>query len=336
MTGGVTADNAGGDGSSAPVETAVSLRIDGQAVSVPSGTTIRDAALQIGVETPVMCYGPTITPASVCRLCVVEVQNSRVLVPSCSRVVEPDMEVFTGSDRVIHARKLVLELLASEHALDRSTPMICSAVEAYGVDPDRLRAVSEPGIESESGAAVSGGPANADSHVQTDGPSSRVAVPVKVEDALFVRDYDRCVLCYRCTQACGEDHQFTFAIAVAGRGSNAHIATEFDVPLPDSACVYCGNCIAVCPTGALIPTTEFELRESGEWDPSRQTSTTTVCAFCGVGCNLDLRAQDGAVIAARSPHEHDITLGNLCVKGRFGWQHIEDPRRRGTGSDTRI
>lgn len=107
MTGGVTADNAGGGGSSAPVETAVSLRIDGQAVSVPSGTTIRDAALQIGVETPVMCYGPTITPASlVCRLCVVEVQNSRVLVPSCSRVVEPDMEVSTGSDRVIHARKL--------------------------------------------------------------------------------------------------------------------------------------------------------------------------------------------------------------------------------------
>ncbi len=79
-----------------------------------------------------------------------------------------------------------------------------------------------------------------------------MAQPVKVDNDLYVRDYSKCILCYKCVEACGEDHQNTFAIAVGGRGFEAHISTEFDVTLPDSACVYCGNCIAVCPTGALM------------------------------------------------------------------------------------
>src|SRR5438477_303794 len=101
--------------------------------------------------------------------------------------------------------------------------------------------------------------------------AATVAQPVKVDNELYVRDYSRCILCYKCVEACGEDHQNTFAIAVAGRGFGAHISTELDVPLPDSACVYCGNCIAVCPTGALMFRSEHELREAGAWDEEHQS-----------------------------------------------------------------
>ena len=138
-----------------------------------------------------------------------------------------------------------------------------------------------------------------------------------------MRDYGKCVLCYKCVQACGEDHQNTFAIAVAGRGFDARISTEFAVPLPDSACVYCGNCIAVCPTGALMVTREYELRAHDDWDEARQTSGDTICPYCGVGCTLRLHVQDNEIVKATSPFENTITQGNLCIKGRFGWQFVQ-------------
>ena len=117
--------------------------------------------------------------------------------------------------------------------------------------------------------------------------------------------------------------QNTFAIAVAGRGFDAHISTEYDVTLPDSACVYCGNCIAVCPTGALMPMTEWKMRAAGEWDQERQTTTDTICPYCGVGCNLTLHVQDNRIVKVTSPEDHSITHGNLCIKGRFGFDHVQ-------------
>jgi predicted molibdopterin-dependent oxidoreductase YjgC len=145
---------------------------------------------------------------------------------------------------------------------------------------------------------------------------------VKVDNDLYVRDYAKCILCYKCVDACGEQWQNTFAISVAGRGFEAHVSTEYDAPLPDSACVYCGNCIAVCPTGALMFKSERDLRDEGRWDEDRQQQTTTVCPFCGVGCNLTLHVQDGRIVKVTSPDDHDVTHGNLCIKGRFGWAHV--------------
>jgi predicted molibdopterin-dependent oxidoreductase YjgC len=139
-----------------------------------------------------------------------------------------------------------------------------------------------------------------------------------------VRDYERCILCYKCVDACGEQWQSTFAIAVAGRGFDSRISTEWDVPLPDSACVYCGNCIEVCPTGALAFSEEYALREAGEWAPERQTRTDTICAYCGVGCTLTLHVQDNRIVRVTSPHDQFVTRGNLCVKGRFGYQHVQN------------
>ena len=121
---------------------------------------------------------------------------------------------------------------------------------------------------------------------------------MKVDNDLYVRDYGKCILCYKCVEACGTDAQNTFAIAVAGRGFDARISTEQNVLLPESACVYCGNCIGVCPTGALMFKSEYDLRRSNQWDESRQTQTDTICPYCGVGCGVRSSAEK---IALRMP-----------------------------------
>jgi NADP-reducing hydrogenase subunit HndD len=147
---------------------------------------------------------------------------------------------------------------------------------------------------------------------------------VKIDNDLYVRDYSKCVLCYKCVEACGTDAQNTFAIAVAGRGFDARIATEFDTPLPDSACVYCGNCIGVCPTGALM------FKSGARHAPGRHVGrveadvTDTICPYCGVGCTLQLHVQDNSIVRVTSPMDHDVTSGHLCIKGRFGWQFVQN------------
>src|SRR5262249_461470 len=101
-------------------------------------------------------------------------------------------------------------------------------------------------------------------------------------------------------------------------------------PLPESACVYCGNCVGVCPTGALIPRVEHAMRRAGTWEEKRQTRTRTICPYCGVGCTLELHVQDGAIVKATSPADGGVTGAPLCIKGRFGWRFVEsDATRRG-------
>jgi predicted molibdopterin-dependent oxidoreductase YjgC len=295
----------------------VELTIDGQPVTVDEGTTILGACRQLGLDIPTLCYLDTLRPVNVCRVCMVEVEGARVLVPSCSRPVEPGMKVRTSTDRVRHTRKMVLELLAS--SVDLSTTAGMSALlSEYECDAARYGPPAPPAPGGVRDAAIAGHHAPPDPAY-----AATVAQPPNVDNDLYVRDYAKCVLCYKCVEACGVDHQNTFAIAVAGRGFDARISTELAVQLPESACVYCGNCVAVCPTGALMAKTEFDMRAAGTWDESVQTRTDTICPYCGVGCTLTLHVQDGQIVAATSPLDNSITLGNLCIKGRFGWRFVQ-------------
>jgi predicted molibdopterin-dependent oxidoreductase YjgC len=294
----------------------VELTVDGHRVVVPEGSTILQACAGLHIEIPTLCFLETLHPVNACRICVVEVEGARVLVPSCSRVVEPGMVVRTRSPRVDLSRKLVLELLASSVDLS-TTEHVAGWLAEYGARPERF---GPPAPAAAAGARDALGPGHhAPPHPDY---AATVAQPVKVDNDLYVRDYGKCILCYKCVEACGPDHQNTFAIAVAGRGFDARISTEFAVPLPDSACVYCGNCIAVCPTGALMSRREHDARAAGDWKPEEQTTVDTICPYCGVGCTLTLHVQDGEIMKASSPLENPITLGNLCIKGRFGWRFV--------------
>ena len=209
----------------------VTLTIDGDEATVPAGTTILEACGGRGCGIPTLCYGDTITPKNACRVCMVEVEGSRVLVPSCSRKVEPGMVVTTRSERVDHSRKMVLEFLGSSVDLSL-TEHIEQWNAEYGADPGRYGA-----------------------------DAASVAQPVKVDNDLYVRDYAKCILCWRCVQVCAEDAQYTFALSFDGRGFETQIGTFFGQPMPETTCVFCGQCVGVCPTGALKPRREWLLQE---------------------------------------------------------------------------
>ncbi len=240
------------------------------------------------------------------------------------------MEIQTDTERVRLSRKVVIEFLGSSvdtSLAGKAVPdgSMAAYAERYGADATRF---GPPGPSAQAGERDAHDPGH--HHAPSGDPAAAtVFQPTKVDNELYVRDYSKCILCYKCVEACGEDAQNTFAIAVAGRGFDARISTEFDTPLPTSACVYCGNCIGVCPTGALMFKSEYDMREAGTWDESAQTVTTTICPYCGVGCALDLHVQDDDIVKVSSPLDSTITEGHLCVKGRFGFQFVnERPGRR--------
>jgi len=304
----------------------IELEIDGVKVTADEGLTILDVCKANAKVIPTLCFLDTLHPVNVCRICVVEVVGSRVLVPSCSRKIEAGMQVKTDSERVLHSRKMVLEFLDSSTDLS-TTPEIPAWREDLGTNVDRYGPPAPPAEAGLRDRAHTG-------HHDAPNPAYRetVAQPTKIDNNLYVRSYEKCILCYKCVEACGTDFQNTFAIAVAGRGFAARISTEFAVELPDSACVYCGNCIAVCPTGALMFKSEHDMRAAGTWDESKQKATDTICPYCGVGCTLTLHVQDNEIVKVTSPFDQTVTRGNLCIKGRFGWKYVGNAKVTGAPS----
>lgn len=206
----------------------ISLNIDGKTVSVPEGTTLLEAAGQMGIDVPTICWHEATTSYALCRICVVEVEGQRLLQPACIVKAGTDMQVRTRSERVVRARRTILEMLAS--TLDLSdAPEILTMIDEYGASVERF-----PQAE-------------------------RREVEVKDDNPMYLRDYSKCVLCWRCVQVCAEDAQYTYAINFSGRGYETEIGTFFDRTIPESTCVFCGQCVGVCPTGALKPKREYML-----------------------------------------------------------------------------
>ena len=208
----------------------ITLTIDGIEASVPRGVTLLEAARQIGKEIPTICWHEATTSNALCRICVVEVEGQRLLQPACIVKAAQDMKVKTRSPRVDRARRTVLEMLASTMDLS-DAPAIQSMLEEYGASPQRF-----PEAE-------------------------RREVPVKDDNPMYVRDYSKCLLCWRCVQVCADDAQYTFAINFNGRGYETQIGTFFDRVIPETTCVLCGQCVGVCPTGALKPKREYLLEQ---------------------------------------------------------------------------
>ncbi len=206
------------------------LTIDGQEVSAEQGKTLLDVARENGMDIPTICFHEATTSNALCRICVVEVEGMRVLQPACIVQAAKDMKVNTRSEKVIRARKTILEMLASTMDLSEAAD-IQVMMDEYGVDSNRF-----PDAE-------------------------RREVEVKDDNPMYVRDYSKCLLCWRCVQVCADDAQYTYAINFEGRGYETQIGTFFDKAIPETTCVLCGQCVGVCPTGALKPKREFLLEQ---------------------------------------------------------------------------
>ncbi len=220
-------------------EKTVTLTIDGQEITVPEGTTLLEAAEMIGKEIPIICYSDKTTPNGLCRLCVVDVNEGRVLQPACIAPCQADSTVETRNGRVDRSRRTILEMLDSAVNLDEA-PEIQTYMADYNADTERFPE------------------AKAREH------------PVYDDNPFYVRDYGQCVTCWRCVQVCAEDAQYTFALTLDERGFDTSVSTTFNAGMTDSPCVFCGQCIDVCPTGALKPKVEWGLDQGMSSDEIRQ------------------------------------------------------------------
>jgi NADH dehydrogenase/NADH:ubiquinone oxidoreductase subunit G len=214
----------------------VTLTIDDVPVTVPAGTSLLSAAQQAGVEDiPTICYHEACTSNGLCRICVVEQEGARTLTPACVAPAAQGMQIHTRTPRVERARRTILEMLNA--AVDLSdAPEIQDLITDYAADRERL-----PGAQPRE-------------------------VPVLDDNPMYIRDYSKCVLCWRCVQVCAEDAQYTYAINFSGRGFHTQIDTFFQKPMLETTCVFCGQCVGVCPTGALKPKRQWLLEQGASLD----------------------------------------------------------------------
>lgn len=208
----------------------ITLTIDGREVTTEQGKTLLEIARENGVDIPTICFHEATTANAVCRICVVEVEGQRVLQPACIVKAGAGMKVQTRSEKVVRSRRTILEMLASTMDLSEA-PDIQQMMYEYGASSSRF-----PDAE-------------------------RRETDVKDDNPMYIRDYSKCLLCWRCVQVCANDAQYTFAINFDGRGYETQIGTFFDKAIPETTCVLCGQCVAVCPTGALKPKREFLLEQ---------------------------------------------------------------------------
>ncbi len=294
----------------APVQTTVTLTINGQEVTVESGTTIWEAARQAGIDIPALCHDPKLKPVGVCRMCVVDV-GERVLAPSCMRECQADMKVDAASAKVERHRKMLTRLLLSE----------------YPEREDRQPSASRCELEAlgrQFGLAASGGRQSLDELNSRHTEDRGLIPPARRTDnssPVIAVDHAACILCDRCIRAC-DDVQNNHVIGRTGKGHTARIAFDLNQPMGLSTCVSCGECAAACPTDALThKSITLPLLPD-----TPTTSTDTVCPYCGVGCSLTMYSLEEKIVLAEG-RESPVNHERLCVKGRYGWDYTHHPQR---------
>ncbi|ABO50380.1 molybdopterin oxidoreductase Fe4S4 region [Desulforamulus reducens MI-1] len=273
----------------------VNININGQQILVPAGSTILEAATQVGIFIPTLCHDPELTSQGSCRICVVELKDSGKLIISCATSVREGMVVDTESPSVLEARRTILELLLANHPQDCLT---CGKNGDCRLQDYAYRyGVTGPGFSGQ-----------------------RHNYEIEKDNPFILRDMNKCILCGKCIRACDEiqgNHVLDFAY----RGFHTKITTAMDLPLSKSECVYCGNCVAVCPVGALQ---EKGLRSRARTWEVKKVKTT--CPYCGTGCSLELNVKGGQVVGVTSC-QGEVNGRALCIKGRFGYGFIHHPDR---------
>jgi formate dehydrogenase major subunit len=285
----------------AQATTMVTLEIDGQPVTVPEGTSIMRAAMELGTQIPKLCATDMVKPFGSCRLCIVEIEGRKGTPASCTTPVAEGIRVKTQSDRLLHLRRGVMELYISDHPLDCLT---CSAngdcelqdmAGAVGLREVRY------GFEGKNHIAAR----------TSDGVVNASYKPKDSTNPYFTFDPAKCIVCLRCVRAC-EEVQGTFALTVDGRGFDSQIAAGQDEGFLASECVSCGACVQACPTATLMENTVI-----ARGQPEHTVLTT--CAYCGVGCSFKAEMRGDEVIRMVPHKDGGANEGHSCVKGRFAW-----------------
>ena len=276
----------------------VTCTIDGIEVTVPSGTTIYTAAKEAGIEIPVLCHDERYDPVGVCRMCAVDV-GGRVLAAACVRPCEDGMEVTTANEKVERQRKVLTELLMADQ------PEVDPKETTTG---DNLLLTLARRYET----------GHAERLPQARGRGLDDSNPV------ISVNHDACILCDRCVRAC-DDVQGNDVIGRSGKGYATRIAFDLNDPMGESTCVTCGECVAACPTGALVnkPIRDVPIRPREELK-----AVDTVCPYCGVGCALTYHVdEERGAIAYADGRAQPGSQKRLCVKGRYGWDYAASPQR---------
>ncbi len=272
----------------------IKLTINGRDVIAKTGVTVLEAALNAGIYIPTLCYDPDLKPYGGCRLCVVEIEGMRGLVSSCTTPATDGTVVHTETERVNRSRRITMKLIIANHHGDCLT---C----AKNQDCELLKIARYLGIEQE--------------HIDRLRKGTQV-LPVDKSHPAFIRDPNKCILCGKCVRACHEI-AVVGAIDLAFRGNSAKVTTFGDEPIVESICKSCGECVARCPTGALMP----------KWEKPPAKEVKTVCPYCGVGCSIYLGVRDNKIVSVRGDSEGPANKGSLCVKGRWGYDFINHPER---------
>ncbi len=272
----------------------LSFNINGKLLTVGKGKTILEAALENSIYIPNLCHHPDLVPSGNCRMCIVEIEGRRGQIISCTTPVEEGMVVRTDSQEISHVRQTTLELIHANHTQDCTNCSSNSACElqkvtAYvGVNEERL------------------------------GRLRRTRQHYNIDDSnpFFSLDHNKCIMCGICIRTCDEV-QGVNALDYGFRGFNTVVSTFGDKPIKESVCESCGECVVRCPVGAL---TFKETRQ-----PTFEVKT--VCAYCGVGCNIYLGVRGNKIVSSRGDRDSIVNKGRLCVKGRFGYEFVNHEDR---------
>jgi predicted molibdopterin-dependent oxidoreductase YjgC len=271
----------------------IKLKINDLVVEVDKGKTILEAAQSAGIKIPTLCHDRRLVPFGACRLCVVQQKGKSELLPACFTPAKEGMEIITHSPEILESRRLQLQFILLNH------PMICPRCEREG-ECALQTLVYEYGAE------------------ETLYPWERISSPADDRSPLLQRDPDKCILCGRCVRICDEV-QGVGELSFSKRGIKTVIDTDFHRPLQ---CEFCGQCMDTCPVGA-ITSDRFDYAVKA-WELKE---TTTPCPYCACGCLLTIGSKDGEVRRVFSDPEKGPSDGNLCVKGRFGWDFVDRPER---------